>query len=444
MSAEASASNGDKLSLPLEAPDELPTDWKVEPARKHLLISDYGLSLKGQPKGRYPILRMNCQIEGRVVFDNLQFVDLDEKTFAQFRLAPGDVLFNRTNSIEHVGRTALFDSKREAVFASYLVRLRFDTREVCPRYINYYLNAPETQAEVKTLASRAVGQANISASKLAGFDLVLPPKPEQEKIAAVLLGVQRAVELEGKLVRTSRELKTATMRHLFTHGLRREPSKETELGPLPESWDLIPLGTHALLAQYGLSVKGAASGRVPILRMNCQVDGQVSFRSLQFANLDDATLDAFRLEDGDLLFNRTNSIEHVGRTAVFHDTREAVFASYLIRLRLNANSLDPDFANYYLNMESTQRELKRLASRAVGQANISASKLKTFEVPVPRDPEEQKEIARQLAVVDAKIRLHERKRDTLRALFRTLLRDLLTARRRVHELPIDVAEVTTA
>src|SRR5436190_465468 len=83
-----------------------------------------------------------------------------------------------------------------------------------------------------------------------------------------------------KLRATARELKQSAMHQLFTRGLREELQKETDIGSLPESWSAVPLGQHLVTAQYGLSVRGQEVGGFPILRMNCQLDGQVIFRDL--------------------------------------------------------------------------------------------------------------------------------------------------------------------
>src|SRR5580704_16334507 len=99
------------------------------------------------------------------------------------------------------------------------------------------------------------------------------------------------------------------MRELFTRGLRGESQKETEIGPVPESWSVAPIGRFTKLSQYGLSIRGNATGRYPILRMNCQQDGRVVLRDLQYIDLDHATAQSFRVSRDDLLFNRTNSYE---------------------------------------------------------------------------------------------------------------------------------------
>jgi type I restriction enzyme S subunit len=209
---------------------------------------------------------------------------------------------------------------------------------------------------------------------------------------------------------------------------------------VPESWDVAAISDVSLSTQYGLSVRGQASGAYPILRMNCQEDGAVHYRNLQFVDLDEATYEAFRLMPGDLLFNRTNSIELVGRMAIIDDDRPAVFASYLVRLTVDEARCVPRFLNYFMNWPATQSEIKKLASRAVGQANINASKLRTVQFPLPPTLAEQREIVAILDAIDQKINLHKRKRAVLDELFKALLHKLMTGEIRVADLDLSALE----
>jgi len=268
----------------------------------------------------------------------------------------------------------------------------------------------------------------------------IPPIPEQKKIAAVLLKIQRAIETQEQIIQSLRDLKKSTMQHVFTRGLRGEKTKMTEIGEIPPGWKVEKLGDILEDSLYGLSMRGQSMGKYPILRMNCQIDGRVVFDNLQYVDIDRDTFEKFRLRDGDLLFNRTNSHDLVGRMAVFHSDREAVFASYLIRLRLCPGSVNPDFVNYYFNMPVTQNRVKTLASKGVSQSNISASKLKTFEVPITI-PEEQEDIVGKLGTVDEKITLHESKKSALQDLFKATLNKLMTGWIRVQDLDIDISEV---
>ena len=101
---------------------------------------------------------------------------------------------------------------------------------------------------------------------------------------------------------------------------------------MPKSWEVVELGKCLLKTQYGISAKGKEKGNVPILRMTNQKDGYISGDNLQYVNISEKELNKFKVNMDDVIFNRTNSFELVGRTAIFKISGDYVFASYLIRL----------------------------------------------------------------------------------------------------------------
>ena len=229
------------------------------------------------------------------------------------------------------------------------------------------------------------------------------------------------------------ELKKALMHKLFTEGLHGEPQKQTEIGLVPQSWVVEGLGGYLTEAQYGVSARGSASGRYPMLRMTNQHRGRITADNLQYVELTDEQFRRFRVEKRDILFNRTNSLDLVGRTAVFELEGDFAFASYLIRLRADADRLRPLFLNHYFNWEETQIRLKSIATRAVSQSNISATRLRGFAIPVPQ-PDEQDEVVENIDRVEQKLLIHERKHAALSGLFRTLLHQLMTGQMRTEDL----------
>jgi type I restriction enzyme S subunit len=122
--------------------------------------------------------------------------------------------------------------------------------------------------------------------------------------------------------------------------------------------------------------------------------------------------------------------------AIVDDERPAVFASYLVRLTVDEARCLPRFLNYFMNWPTTQAEIKKLASRAVGQANINASKLRTVQFPLPPTLDEQREIVEILDAIDRKIDLHKRKRAVLDELFKSLLHKLMSGEIRVDDLDL--------
>ena len=188
----------------------------------------YGLSLVGKVTGSYPILRMNNLAEGKVVPDNLQFVDLDEDILQKFLLRKGDVLFNRTNSYDLVGKTALFDLNGDFVFASYLLRVVTQSENLLPGYLNFYLNWDITQQKLKALATRGVSQSNINASKLMQFRIAIPPISEQTAIASILNACENKIAALEREITLLEELFQILLEELMSGRLSTNPLIEKE------------------------------------------------------------------------------------------------------------------------------------------------------------------------------------------------------------------------
>jgi len=387
-------------------------------------------------ENKVPFLRTS-----NVLWDEIDIAQVDEMAIPDRELAdklvePGDLLVCEGGEI---GRAAIWEGGPAPMsFQNHLHRLRPRVADVDPRFYVYFLQSAFTQLGIFEGAGNKTTIPNLSSGRLKALEVPHPPLAEQAAVADVLRHVQRARRLNKRVLLTTQELKSAAMEQLFTRGLRGEAQKETEIGPVPESWDVITINEVALQTQYGLSIRGRSQGAIPILRMNCQDDGRVRFRDLQYVDLDEATLSAFRLEDGDLLFNRTNSIEHVGRTAIFEGAKEAVFASYLVRLKVDTLRCLPRFLNYYMNRREVQQDIKRLASRAVGQANINATKLRTIAFPLPPSLNEQAEIIAILDALDRKLDVHRRKLVVLDEIFRSLLHKLMTGKISVDDLDLSV------
>lgn len=154
---------------------QLPKGWKRIPLGNVIDRIQYGLSDSVQKKGQYPILRMMNIERGYVVPNDLKYIDLDSQVSSKFILQKDDILFNRTNSMDWVGRTGLFKQKGEYVFASYLLRINVNTKMTTAFYLNQYLNLPLIQYRLKAYATPGVSQANINPNSLRQLPFLLPP-----------------------------------------------------------------------------------------------------------------------------------------------------------------------------------------------------------------------------------------------------------------------------
>jgi type I restriction enzyme S subunit len=157
---------------------------------------------------------------GSIDWSDLVFTDNEFET-KKYALSAGDVLFNRTNTIDLVGKTAIYQGERPAVFAGYLIRVRVDNALLDARFLNYILNSEFSRQYSAKVLSVAVGQANINGQKLRTYPIPIPPtKAEQEAIATIIsdMAAELAV-LESRLAKT-RQIKLGMMQDLLTGRIR--------------------------------------------------------------------------------------------------------------------------------------------------------------------------------------------------------------------------------
>jgi type I restriction enzyme S subunit len=409
--------------------------WKVAPLEVVCEPPQYGYTASAEEEGNVRLLRITDITDSGVTWPTVPFCECPPELLDKYRLMSDDIVFARIGAT--TGKSYLITDPPLSVFASYLIRIRVK-RNIDPLFLSQFFRSDAYWRQVDAQKNANL-KKGVSGSLLKTVLVPVPPLPEQRKIATVLGMVQRAIEQQERMLALTAELKKALLHKLFTEGLRGEPQKQTEIGPVPQSWEVVTLGEYLTEAQYGISAKGSESGRYAVLRMTNQRQGRISSDNLQYVELTADQFHRFRVERQDILFNRTNSLELVGRTAIFDLEGDFVFASYLIRLRTDAERLRPFFLNHYFNWEETQVRLKSIATRAVSQSNISATRLRGFLVPVPK-PGEQDEIVEKVDCLDQKLSVHARKHAALSALFRTLLHQLMTAQIRVNVLDLPALE----
>lgn len=168
-------------------------------------------------------------------------------------------------------------------------------------------------------------------------------------------------------------------------------SEINDSGELPGNWRYIALKKLCSSFDYGTSVKSRLTGKVPVLRMGNIQDGEIDWTDLVYTS-DDDEIQKYLLKHNTVLFNRTNSPELVGKTAIYRGEYRAIFAGYLIRINPFAE-LDPEYLNLCLNANYAKEFCLSVKTDGVSQSNINAQKLGVFEVPLCLI-DEQKEIVR--------------------------------------------------
>ena len=259
-----------------------------------------------------------------------------------------------------------------------------------------------------------------------------PPVYEQRRIAEVLRDAEANIAYVESQIEAAKEVKHGATQRLFMYGLAGEgaPTKHTSIGKLPVSWEVVQLSDVVLEAQYGLSDQAGSNGRYAILRMTNLVDGYVDSSDMKYLDIDEGIFKKFQVGRGDILFNRTNSPDLVGKTAIFDLEGQFTFASYIIRLVLDKTRVEPRYLNFHLNTREAQGRLKSLATQGVSQSNINAANLRKFEIPLPKF-KEQCEIAAILSAHDEVICTLQAQVTSLREIKRGLMQRLLSGQVRV-------------
>jgi type I restriction enzyme S subunit len=300
------------------------------------------------------------------------------------------------------------------------------TFEILTEFYSYYLSSKK-----EMLQNLSSGSTFLELSKNRLEKLIMPylPMLEQKAIVEVLGVVDSAIELADKVIAKTERLKKGSMQKLLTEGIGHKEYKDTPMGKMPKDWNVRKLGEVLELCQYGLSSRFGDQGKYPIVKMDDIVNGVVVPDNVKYLDVNARTFDNFRLERGDVLFNRTNSFELVGRTGIFLLDGDYVFASYLIRLRPKRGTIDSLYLTYYMTFSNER--LKQLATRAVHQANINATNLQSFKIPVPPLAEQQR-IAETLVCLDSKLELEKKLRAKLKRIKQGLMDLLLTGKIRIR------------
>ncbi len=279
---------------------------------------------------------------------------------------------------------------------------------------------------------------------LKNFTLPRFDEGDQLAIAKLSWSIQGALRSNDLAEQTSAALRRSAMHALFTRGLRSEPQKESEIGPIPESWEVVAFATVRERLQYGTSARCTlAPVGVPVLRIPNVQPGRVLSADLKYADLPSTEVHKYRLVDGDLLFIRTNGVvERLGACAVYTGEPEtALFASYLIRAQVLKDRVLPQFVSYFLGSEGgTTIIAGRATPAADGKYNLNTGTIDGLPIPLPGSLDEQREIVEILDAIDRKIDLHRRKRAILEDLFKSLLHKLLTGEISVADLDLSTLE----
>jgi type I restriction enzyme S subunit len=248
---------------------------------------------------------------------------------------------------------------------------------VDPEYLYYY--------SLLIDAADLVPDTSYPSLRLSDLETVripLPPLPEQHRIVEILRKADTLRQLRRQANERANDLLPALFQEMFGD---IEPNKT-----YPRNWEVVPLSRLFTDTQYGISdsLTATSGGNVGVLRMNnVTAEGQLDLADMKYIAPQEVDLGLYDLRDGDILFNRTNSPDLVGKIALWESQpdKQFTFASYLIRVRLTDRAL-PEYVWAALNSAYGKAQMRRLAKQAVSMANINTGELGSIRLVVPPLP----------------------------------------------------------
>lgn len=242
---------------------------------------------------------------------------------------------------------------------------------VRPDYLYYAVKEVIAELERKTHGST---MKHVVRGDFEGTRIALPGLAEQGRIADLLSRADNIVWMRREAEAKAKQVIPAIFLDMFGDPARNK-----------KGWEVRTIGDVIRSAEYGTSTKASADGSgVPLIRMgNVDFSGRLDLANLKYVNLPDADRERFGLDIGDILFNRTNSRELVGKAGLWRGEMEAVLASYFIRLRVDREVVVPDYLWAHLNCAHMKRVLFATARGSIGQSNINGQELRALPLPVP-------------------------------------------------------------
>lgn len=263
-----------------------------------------------------------------------------------------------------IGRTMLLPEKTSVIGTMQYI---LPNEKVIPKYLYYVIRYMHLE---KYFTGATIPHIYFKDYKREEFNLC--DLSEQEKIVSTLSKIEKIITHRKQQLEKLDLLVKARFVEMFGEPILNE-----------KGWNMVTIGDIVTEVKYGTSKPAVEGGKYPYLRMNnLTYDGHLDLTNLKMIDIPDSEIEKCIVHRGDVLFNRTNSIELVGKTCVFDKDEDMVIAGYIIRVRLKSIML-PIVLSYFMNTDALKKKLRNMAKGAVNQANINAQEFKSINIYLP-------------------------------------------------------------
>ena len=414
-----------------------PEHWKIAKLGDKAELKN-GINFKKEQKGQgiLTVDVLNMYSDG-IYLDSTNLYRVDCKIRDRDLLRANDILFVRSSlKQEGVAWTSLFGGHEVPMtFCGFLIRARLTTSEINHEFLTHYFRTDFARRFLVSKSAR-LAITNISQATLSSCPIPLPPLPEQRAIAHVLQTIQEAKAARQRELALERERKAALMDHLFSHGTKGEPCKQTEIGEIPESWEVVILGQKChVFSGYGFKTLDYTKKGIPLIKIGNLQDGEVVLNPDNDCVLESwqqqEKLQRFILQSRDILIALTGAT--TGKTAVVPPSLAGAFLNQRVgKIELISPDAEQDFILAVVKTKSFQKAIQQNILRSA-QGNISPSSVAQIPIPLPQLPE-QRAMASVFQAVDKKIAALEQEAARLDELFHAMLDELMTGKRSVVSL----------
>ncbi|XXT17020.1 restriction endonuclease subunit S [Sorangium sp. So ce429] len=411
----------------------LPADWSVRPLGEVLERRSEVVNVETDEHYR----EIGIRSHGKGVFHKEPITGADLGTKRVFWVQPECLVFNIVFAWE--GAVAVTSTHERGMIASHRFPM-FRPNQQPLADVQFLRRFFQTELGVRLLGEASPGGAGrnrtLNQKLLAEVPLPIPPLGEQRKVASILSSVDASIVATQAVIDQLQVFKKAMMAELLTRGLpgRHTRFKKTEIGEVPEGWEVLSLGTLLVRGpDNGLYKPQSDYGTgTPIVRIDAFANGErVNGDGLRRVRASDEEVRRFQLHEGDILINRVNSLSHLGKVGLVSAPQEPiVFESNMMRLAVDSVRVLPSFVFLVLASPMTKAFFLQSAKQAVAQASINQQDVRAALIPLPSLPE-QAAISSIIENIDMRAAAECSYLKLLSGLKSTLLSALLTGQIRV-------------
>jgi len=411
----------------------VPNLWEERPFSELITRHNSGIYKKKELYGTGLNIAGVSDLYGSIFVNGREYrrVPLNAAEIKKHTLEEGDLLYGESSLVRSgIARTVCVTKKGEGTaFAWHTRRLKIDRSIADSVFLAYLLEDVGTRLKVEAVATQTA-LTGMTTKDYFSVKLLLPPLSEQQKIASILSSIDDLIEKTQAKIDKRKNLKIGMMHELLTKGVGHTEFKDSPVGRIPVKWNIARFSDVFEDYRYGPRFSSKdynKKGNVRTIRgTDVESNGEVNYQQVPIAKIDERTVEAHALKDGDLVMITTADC---GVSAVFREqTMPYIASAYAIKLS-PSNKIQPQFIKFFMQTPLAMKQIESFIRKGT-VANLPGSDVMQLKLAIP-PIDEQKKIASILIALDSEIEKTQDKLEAVKNTKQALMQDLLTGKVRV-------------